>query len=168
MGDRHGLLPGTKRQRADATTGPGTMLMTSGRCLYSSRRPEDCAESLQQVFDSYRPRGHREVPPLVPADIEWVPATAGPAFTLCGHDDSDDSLLFTFTDASGGTDAGIFPLGSGPARLTLSVVGHWQQRDSSLSSIGTWAPGTVRLTPPPIADVLIDETLQAADYPHAK
>ena len=159
------LLPGTKRQRLGATAGPGTMLLGSGWCLYSSCRPEECIEILQQVFDSYRPRRHRDVPPLVPAGIEWTPAKAQPAFALCGYDDSDDFLLFTFTDAGGGTDASIFPLGSWQARLTPSVVGHWQHRDSSLSSIGTWGPGAVRLTPPPIGDVLVDETLQAAGHP---
>ena len=160
-----GFLPGTKCQRAHVTAGPGTMLLGCGWCLHSSYRPEDCAEILQQVFDSYCPRRHRDVPPLVPAGIEWTPAKAEPAFALCGHDDSDDFLLFTFTDARGGTDASIFPLGSWHARLMPSVVGHWQQRDSSLYSIGTWGPGAVRLTPPPIGDILIDETLQAASYP---
>ena len=160
-----GLLPGTKRQRFGATAGPGTMLLGSGWCLHSSCRPEDCAEILQQVFDSYPRRRHRDAPPLVPAGVEWTPAKAEPAFALCGHDDSDDFLLFTFSDARGGTDASIFPLGSWHVRLTPSVVGHWQQRDSSLYSIGAWGPGAVRLTPPPIGDVLVDETLQAAGYP---
>jgi hypothetical protein len=160
-----GLLPGTKRQRARVAAGPGTMLLGSGWCLHSSYRPEDCAEILQKVFDSYRPRRYRDVPPLVPAGIAWTPAKAEPAFALCGYDDSGDFLLFTFTDAREGTDASIFPLGSWRARLTPSVAGHWQQHDSSLSSIGTWGPGAVRLTPPPVGDVLVDETLQTAGYP---
>ena len=96
-----GLLPGTKRQRFGATAGPGTMLLGSGWCLHSSCRPEDCAEILQQVFDSYRLRRHRDVPPLVPVGIEWTPAKTEPAFALCGHDDTDDFLLLTFTDANG-------------------------------------------------------------------
>lgn len=125
------------------------MTLGSGRCLHSSRSPEGCAEILQQVIGSYRPRRHRDVPPLVPAGPEWTSATAEPAFALCGYDDSGGFLLFTFADARGGTDAGIFPAGRGPARLALSVAGHWQQRDGSLSSTAAWAPGTVRLTPTP-------------------
>ena len=73
-----------------------------------------------------------------------------------------DFLLVTLTPAAWGTEAGIFPLGSGDDRLTLPVVGHWKMRDNSLSSTGQWPGGTVRLAPPPVTDQLVDDTLAAA------
>jgi len=160
-----GLFTNAKRRQASAPARPGTAPLASGRRLRSQLSPGECAELLGQVFDGYRPRRYRELPPLVPAGIQWTAAQGAPSFALSGDDDSDDFLLFTFADAGGATEAGIFPLGSGDARLTLKVVGHWKQRDQSLSSVGTWAPGTVRLTPPPIEDALVDGTLQAAGYP---
>lgn len=157
-----GLFTGAKRQQAGDVALAGTAPLASGRRLRSSRKPEECAEILQQVFDGYRPRRHPSMPPLVPTGIRWMSADGTPSIAVSGSDEADDFLLFTLADAGGGTEAGIFPLGSGDQRLRLSAVGHWKQRDASLSSIGTFAPNTVRLTPPPIADSLVDETLRAA------
>jgi hypothetical protein len=50
-----GVLLSMKRQRDETTAGPGMMLLGSGWCLHSSRRPEDCAEIFRQAFYSYRP-----------------------------------------------------------------------------------------------------------------
>ena len=160
-----GLFKSAKRQHDSGTVHRGSAPLASGRRLRSSLSPEGCAELLEQVFDSYRPRRHRDLPPLVPTGIQWTAAEGMPSLAVSGDDDSDDFVLFTLAGAHAGTEAGVFPLGSGDARLTLSVIGHWKQRDNSLASVGTWAPGTVRLTPPPIGDDLIDGTLQAAAYP---
>jgi hypothetical protein len=47
----------------------------------------------------------------------------------------------------------------------MSLVGHWNAHDSSLSSAGQWPTRTVALTPPPINGDLIGHTLAAAGYP---
>ena len=101
----------------------------------------------------------------MPTGIQWMAPEGQPSLAVSGNDESDHFLLFTLAPAPYGTEAGIFPLGSGDARLTLSVVGHWKRNDNSLSSTGTWPPNTVRLAPPPIDDRLIDGTLLAAGYP---
>jgi hypothetical protein len=165
-----GLFTREKRPQGGGSGQPATMPLASGplasgRRLRSDLSPQDCVEVLQQVFDGYRPRRHQDMPPLVPAGIRWTSVGGGPSLAVSGDDDSDDFLLFTFAGADGGTEAGIFPLGSGDERLALNVVGHWKRRDNSLASIGTWPPRTVWLTPPPIEDSLVDGTLQAAGYP---
>lgn len=158
------LFTGAKRQQGSPVHA-GTAPLGSGRRLRSHLSPEECVELLGQIFDGYRPRRYRDLPSLVPAGIQWTAAEGTPSLAVSGDDESGDFLLFTLAAAAGGTEAGIFPLGSGDARLTLSVVGQWKQRDGSLSSTGTWAPRTVSLTPPPIGDSLVDGTLQAAGYP---
>jgi len=160
-----GLFKSAQRQHDSGTARRGSGPLGSGRRLRSDLSPEGCAELLGQVFGGYRPRRHPDLPPLVPTGIQWTATEGMPSLAVSGDDDSGDFVLFTLAGAHGGTEAGVFPLGRGDARLTLSVIGHWKQRDNSLASVGTWAPGTVRLTPPPIGDDLVDGTLRAAAYP---
>jgi hypothetical protein len=160
-----GLFTREKRQQGGSAARSGIAPLGSGRRLRSDLSPRDCVEVLQQVFDGYRPRRYQDLPPLVPTGIQWTPAEGSPSLAVSGDDDSNDFLLFTLADVGRGTEAGIFPLGSGDARLALSVAGHWKQQDNSLTSIGTWPARTAWLTPPPIEDSIVDGTLQAAGYP---
>lgn len=154
-------VPPAAGNRAPAGTG----VMGSGRRLRSSLAPQQCAHLLQEIFEGYRPRQYPELPRLVSTGIQWTSQERAPVFALSGEDQSDDFLLFTFAAVPEGTHAGLFPLGTGDARLTLPVVGHWKMRDNSLTSTGTWPAATVRLTPPPVTDQLVDSTLAAANYP---
>lgn len=160
-----GIFRKDKPQQREAEVQPGTASMSSGRRLRSSLSVTECADTLQQVFGAYRARRYPELPPLVPAGTVWGAAEFAPSLVLSGVDAADNFLLITLADTGMGTEAGIFPLGTGEARLNLSVVGHWKQRDKSLTSVGTWSPDAVRLAPPPVSDALIQSTLQAAGYP---
>jgi hypothetical protein len=161
-----GLFTRANRQPEKTAVRPGMGKMGSGRRLRSALSPDECAEVLETLFGTYRPRIHPEQPHLVPAGIEWTAEEGKPTLALCGDDENDDFILFTLAATADGTDAGVFPLGSGDDRLSpLSVVGHWKQRDPPLSSVGTWPHATVLLGPPPIDDSLIDSTLSAAGFP---
>ena len=140
---------------------PAAMSLSSGRRLRSDLKPEDCVQVLGQIFDGYRPRRRPDMQPLVPTGIRWTATDGVPSVAVSGNDESDDFVLFTLAPGGRGTEAGIFPLGSG----NLAVVGHWKQQDRSLTSVGSWPSGTVYLTPPPIHESLIYETLNAAGYP---
>lgn len=153
-----GLFTRDKRQQSSGAN--RTPTMPPGRRLRSDLSPEDCVEVLRQVFDGYRPRRRPDMEPLVPTGIRWTAADGAPSIAVSGDDESDDFVLFTFAPAGQGTEAGIFPLGG-----NLAVAGHWKQRDSSLTSVGSWPPGTVCLTPPPIDESLVYGTLNAAGYP---
>lgn len=160
-----GLFTKSKAPQVGNPAPAGTAAMGSGRRLRSSLAPQQCAEILEEIFEGYKPRKYPELPRLVPTGIQWTAREGMPVLAISGSDQGDDFLLFTFAAAPGGTQAGLFPLGSGDARLTLPVVGHWKTRDNSLSSTGTWPGATVWLTPPPISDQLVDSTLIAAGYP---
>jgi hypothetical protein len=147
-----------------AATGIGCL--DTGRRLRSSNAPQESARVLAQVFGGYRAQKYPELPPLVPSGVRWLGDQGSPAIALSGMDESGDFILLTLAPGpGGGTDAGIFPLGSGPGRLSMSLVGHWKTRDSSLSSVGQWPARTAALTVPPINDRLISDTLAAAGYP---
>jgi hypothetical protein len=160
-----GIFTKGKSQPAGSAQRPGTAVLASGRRLRSALSPPDCVTALEQVFGTYRQRRYRDLPHLVPCGIQWLRDGGTAPLAVCGSDESDNFLLFTLAATTGGTDAGIFPLGSGDARLALSVVGHWKRADGSLSSTGTWPAGTVLLTAPPVDDQLLDGTLLAAGYP---
>src|ERR1700722_15151024 len=152
-----------------APGGPSThaaAYLDTGRRLSSANGPEDSARLLAQVFSTYRAQKYPELPLLVPAGVRWLGGEGEPAITLSGNDESGNFMLLTLAPRpGGGTDAGIFPLGSGPERLSMSLVGHWKRRDSSLSSTGQWPARTAALAPPPVSDRLISGTLTAAGYP---
>lgn len=155
-----GIFTRDKRQQGGAARA-ATLPLGSGRRLRSDLGPEDCSQVLLQVFDGYRPRRRPDMEPLVPTGIRWTTADGTPSIAVSGGDESDDFVLFTLAPAGRGTEAGVFPLRGG----NLAVVGHWKQRDRSLTSVGSWPPGTVCLTPPPVDEALVYGTLQAAGYP---
>lgn len=160
-----GFFTKDKRAEQKVSAPAGTASLGSGRRLRSQLPPDECARVLDQVFGGYRERKYPALPLLVPTGIRWQQADSAPSMAFSGNDQSDDFLLVTLTPAGSGTEAGLFPLGSGDDRLTLAAVGHWKMRDNSLSSTGIWPGGTVRLAPPPVTDQLIDDTLAAAGYP---
>lgn len=155
-----GMFTRDKRQRGGGTARDAAMPLGSGRQLRSDLSPGDCVQVLRQVFDGYRPRRRPDMEPVVPAGIRWTATDAAPSIAMSGSDESDNFVLFTLAPAGLGTEAGIFQLGGG----NLTVIGHWKQRDRSLTSVGSWPSGTVWLTPPPIDESLVYGTLQAAGY----
>lgn len=155
-----GMFTRNKRQQGDNAV-TAAMPLGSGRRLRSDLQPEHCVQVLEQIFDGYRPRRRSDMKPLVPTGIRWMTTDVAPSFAVSGDDESGEFVLFALAPAGQGTEAGIFPLTSG----NLAVAGHWKQQDRSLTSIGSWPSETVYLTPPPIDESLIYETLNAAGYP---
>lgn len=156
-----GLFTRDKRQQSGGAARVAEMPLDSGRRLRSGLSPEDCLQVLGQIFDGYRPRRRPDMEPLVPAGIRWTAADGAPSIAVSGSDQSDDFVLFTLAPAGRGTDVGAFRLVDG----NLAVAAPWKQRDSSLASVGSWPSGTVCLTPPPIDESLVYETLHSAGYP---
>jgi len=143
----------------------GYSRLGSGRRLSSSRSVPDCLEVLTAVVSSYRPE-RQGMPPLRPATCVWrVPNGSEPTAAVSCEDDRQDFLLASFTKAPGGTEIGLFPLGSGDQRLVLPIVGHWKQHDSSLSSIGTYPALTALLGVPTAPEDLAQSTLSMAGLP---
>jgi hypothetical protein len=161
-----GLFNNGTRQASGGNAVAAVANLDTGRRLRSDLAPPESARLLASVFSGYRERKYPELPLLVPAGVRWAGPEGAPAIALSGNDESGHFVLLTLAPApGGGTDAGLFPLASGPERLSPSLVGHWKTRDPSLSSTGRWPARTAALTPPPISDRLISDTLTAAGYP---
>lgn len=156
-----GLFTRAKHQPGGGAPRVAEGPLRSGRRLRSDLSPEDCLQVLGQIFDGYRPRRRPDMEPLVPTGIRWTAADGVPSIAVSGEDQSGDFVLFTLAPVGRGTDIGVFPLVEG----SFAVVAHWEQRDSSLASAGSWPPKTVYLTPPPIDESLVYETLRSAGYP---
>jgi hypothetical protein len=143
---------------------PGTL--SSGRRLTSSLSSDEAHRTVEALMNSYRERQYPTLPHLVPAGTVWMGSPADePTAFYAGADQEGAFLLFTFRGTASGSEIGVFPLGHGDARLTLPIIGHLKQRDASLTSIGTYPHGALRLTRPPVPDDLVDQTLAAAGYP---
>ncbi|MEU9921200.1 hypothetical protein AB0H51_07810 [Streptomyces griseoluteus] len=142
-------------------------MLGSGRKLTSSLPLGNAVQCLEDLMDSYRNRKYPALPHLVPAGHTWHgdPAEA-PAAVYASEDQAGDFLLLTFARSGRGTLLGVFPLGSGPARLDLPLVGNLKTRDGSLSSIGTFPEGAIALAAPTVPDTFIEDSLTAAGYPH--
>ena len=156
-----GLFTRDKRQQDGDAVRVAEGPLRSGRRLRSDLSPEECLQVLEQIFDGYRPRRRPDMKPLVPTGIRWTAADGVPSIAVSGDDQSDDFVLFTLAPAGRGTDIGTFRLVDGD----FTVEAQWKQRDSSLASVGSWPPKTVYLTPPPVDESLVYETLRSAGYP---
>jgi hypothetical protein len=140
--------------------------MGSGRRLASALGVTETLNTLEAVVSGYRPPKYANMPYLVDTGFAWLadPADTPRAVVSC-EDAQDDFQLVALIERASGTEIGLFPLGSGDARLTLNIVGHWKQRDPSLTSRGTWPAGTIALRPPRVTDDLFQVALARAGYP---
>ncbi|MEW1645442.1 hypothetical protein [Streptomyces sp. NPDC091219] len=142
-------------------------MLASGRKLASSLPLGDAVQCLEDLMDSYRDRTYPTLPHLVPAGHTWHgSAEEAPAAAYTGEDQAGDFLLLTFGRTGQGTLLGVFPLGSGPERLNMPLIGNLKTRDGSLRSVGTFPDGSVSLTAPTVAHSLVEDTLTSAGYPH--
>ncbi|WP_216590175.1 hypothetical protein [Streptomyces brasiliscabiei] len=116
---------------------------------------------------SYRNRKYPALPHLVPAGHSWLgPGEEAPAAVYASEDQAGDFLLLTFGRTNQGTLLGVFPLGSGPERLNMPLIGNLKMRDGSLRSVGAFPDGSIALTAPTVPHSLIEDTLTSAGYPH--
>ncbi|MFD5985325.1 hypothetical protein [Streptomyces cyaneofuscatus] len=157
--------------RRDKPSRPGRTaqpaMLGSGRKLTSSLPLGAAVQCLEDLMDSYRDRAYPALPHLVPAGHVWHgPAEEAPAAVYASRDQAGDFLLLTFGRTGRGTLLGVFPLGSGSARLQMPLVGNLKMLDGSLSSVGTFPERSVALTAPAVPHSFIEDTLTAAGFPH--
>jgi hypothetical protein len=142
-------------------------VLGSGRKLTSSLPLGEAVQCVEELMGSYRNRQYPTLPHLVPAGHTWHGAAEEePAAVYAGKDQAGDFLLLTFSRSGQSTLLGVFPLGSGPERLNMPLIGNLKMRDRSLSSLGTFPGGSIALTAPTVPHPLIEDTLTAAGYPH--
>lgn len=67
----------------------------------------------------------------------------------------------TLRSTTEGTEAGIYDLAE---EMTLPLIGHWKQRDASLTSIGQAEAG-LAITAPPVPDDYVEELIQRLGLP---
>jgi hypothetical protein len=159
-------LFGTKKESPGRSAKPRFPPMGSGRRLSSALGVADTLSTLDAVVSTYRPQKYAALPLLIDAGFAWLADPAQtPKVAVSCEDAQEDFLLVALIDRAAGTEIGLFPLGSGDARLTLNIVGHWKQQDSSLSSTGTWPAGTIALRPPRVPLDLAQTTVARGGYP---
>ncbi len=154
------------KKGAPASSGGATL--GSGRRLHSSNDLAGCLEVLEGVLRSYRPPPYVSMRSLTPAGWAWAgpPGDPPPSAVYTCTDEAEDVVYAAFWPEAAGTTIALIPLGSGDDRLsTMPLIGHWKQRDASLSSTGTVPPGVITPRPPSIPPEYIDELLSAAGFP---
>lgn len=140
--------------------------LSTGRRLTSRSNQEEVLASLEEVIWSYRAPQYPEMPAYFDAGCIWSgdPSSAPDRVVSC-TDSQDEFLLVTLRATGSGTELGVFPLGSGDDRLVRPIFGHWKQRDSSLTSTGTWPAGLVTLAPPPVPEDYVAELIGRRGFP---
>lgn len=139
----------------------------SGRRLRSGLALTECTANLEAILLSYRPPRYAHMPPYVFPGWRWNGSQEQSPKTVISFENSnDDFLLAAFWPDHSDTECGLFPLGSGDERLSpLPIIGHWKQRDPSLTSIGVVPGGQITLAPPRVPDQFFDEILRTAGFP---
>jgi hypothetical protein len=135
--------------------------------LRSGLDPDACLANLEQVLLGYRPPKYAHMPSYFVPGWRWNDeATPAPAQAVVCDDSNDDFVLVALWPAASGTELGLFPLGSGDDRLqALPLIGHWKQRDPSLTSIGVVPGGSVTLRPPRLPDDFLHGLLVGGGRP---
>jgi hypothetical protein len=148
---------------------PQFYYLDSGRRLRSALALPDCLAHLEAILLSYRPLESAYRTPYVVPGWRWNGAheQEKPPETVITFGDADKEPLFAaFWPDSSGTECGLFPLGSGDERLSsLPIIGHWKQKDASLTSIGVFPRELITLAPPRIPDQFVEEMLKTAGFP---
>lgn len=139
----------------------------SGRRLRSGHTLTECIANLEAILLSYRPPIYPQMPPYVFPGWWWNGSQEQfPNTVIFFEDSNNDFLLVAFWPDRNGTECGLFPLGSGDERLSaMPIIGHWKQRDASLTSIGVVPGGQITLAPPHVPDQFFDEILRTAGFP---
>lgn len=146
---------------------PAQVFLDSGRRLCSTRTLTDCLASFEDMLLSYRlPQSSYRSAYVVPG-WRWNNPQEKPPETVISFADSTDNMLFAaFWPGPSSTECGLFPLGVGNDRLSsLPIIGHWKQRDSSLTSIGVLPGRQLSLIAPPLPEKFVGEILTTAGFP---
>lgn len=156
-----------RRVMPSETSHMRVLSLGSGRRLRSGLTLTDCTANLEAILLSYRPPSYAHIPPYVFPGWRWNGSQQlSPETVISFEDSNNDFLLASFWPDRSGTEFGLFPLGSGDERLSaLPIIGHWKQRDSSLTSIGVVPGGQIALAPPRVPDGFFDEILRTAGFP---
>lgn len=144
-------------KRTPAPTRTSKPTLGSGRRLRSALAPNDCLSTLKAILADYRVPKYTHLPHYVAAGWDWLgPPDERPAAAAACDDSADKFLLVVFWPQASGTEIGMFPLDDGDERLSsMPIVGHWKQRDASLSSIGVVPSRMISLRAPTLpADFL--------------
>lgn len=139
----------------------------SGRHLHSDLPLANCLTNLEAILLSYRPLDNRYKTPYVIPGWRWLGEPQYiPHIVTAFADSNPQFLIAAFWPNQSGTNFGLFPLGSGDARLSaLPIIGHWKQRDRSLTSVGVLPEGQICLAPPRVPEQFVEEIFQTAGYP---
>jgi hypothetical protein len=106
------------------------------------------------------------MPALAPAGYTWLNDGAAPDLVMAFSDQDGHPILAAFWDRPDGTTSGLFPLGSGDRQLEqMPIIGHWKQRDRSLTSIGTFPGRLVRYEVPELPNDYFANILTLGGYP---
>lgn len=94
---------------------------------------------------------------MVPAGWDWTgPTEEKPVEVVSGDMQDGYPGFVTLRVTPQGTEAGVYDLAG---ELTLPHIGHWKQRDTSLTSIGQVEAG-LGLTAPPVPNNYVEELVE--------
>jgi hypothetical protein len=142
--------------------GSGVCKLGVGRRVRSARDLGSARLVLGEILESYGPRQYPELPRLVAAGWEWFGSPAQkPAIVVCGTMEDGYPGFVTLRSVPEGTEAGIYDLAG---EMTLPLVGHWKQRDKSLTSIGQ-ADAGLAIIAPPVPDDYVEELVERLGFP---
>jgi hypothetical protein len=138
----------------------------SGRRLRSDQGIQACLFNLEQILWSYRQPQYPEMPAYFVPGWTWSSSEAAPDAVVCCADSQDRFLLIAMWNSSERAEIGLFPLGSGDDRLqAMPVIGHWKQKDPSLTSIGTLPADLITLAPPIVPETYCAELIGQRGFP---
>ena len=155
-------------KRAAAPKGPPAKpTLGSGRQLRSALAPNECLSTLKTILLEYRAPKYPHLPPYVAAGWDWVGRPEDrPAAAVACDDSRDKFLLIAFWPQASGTEMGMFPLDDGDERLNaMPIIGHWKQKDPSLSSIGVVPSKMITLSAPTLGADFLPGILAAGGAP---
>ncbi len=139
----------------------------SGHRLSSELVLTDCMANLEAILLNYQPPRSIYRSAYVFPGWRWNgQSEKSPETVISFVDSNNDFLLAAFWPDRSGTECSLFPLGSGDERLSsLPIIGHWKQRNPSLTSIGVFPGGQITLAPPRVPDQFFNEILRTAGFP---
>lgn len=152
------------KKRVEMRSAPS---LGSGRRLSSAQSIEACLSLLEEIIWSYREPQYPEMPAyFYPGWIWQSEESECPDEAVCCDDSQDDFLVITFRTLETNVEIGMFPLGSGDDRLQdMPIIGHWKQRDPSLSSTGTFPGRLITLAPPMVEEDYCAELIGQRNFP---
>jgi len=156
----------SKRKASASPAAPAGVVLSSGRRLSSQNDLATFVETLDVVVRSYMAPPYRGMPLVTDVGYTWQ--GDDPPSRVVGIYAEDGYLLTVplWRLPKGGTEIGVFPLGSGDERLQqLLEIGYWKQRDRSLQSVGTFSGGRLTLLAPPLPQDYFVNFIAALGYP---